>query len=670
MLTRSMRQAMRHREGQALVVAALLMFVMSIAVLTTVNMGFAIKERVRLQNTADASAYSMAALEARAFNFYAFANRAQVSHYVSAMVWQSTLSFTYFMEAFLVDAYGVMKTLNQCDAWYLKPVCKAIPGLSHFMSLVDSVMKVFRTVVKTTVVTLETTDPDRFIGRKIIPAHRLMNQALAGASQTALAATLAEVGQQSQNVVRANDPDLAFDNVQMFGGKLSQCILSRAHVKEALGNGVTWANISQPLDPMQDDDASRLARAKRSMGNVTNGSRFSCDNGDTDEPSWCSGSFVTDRREFPLPKAFGQLTGFFDNKQVFRKHAGQTKFLSFKRARGFEAAHTNRDLGAGGNWIRDWSDPPHNPIAMLAQGDNMGSDDLYEFLHFPGIGCSSPNDDPKKCWGDNRYGKGNSGSADLPFRHMLKTSIWAFNDHEPDAEARGGLHYRVVHQGGHGAFPDGPGAVAPSGADADIGLLETPVKLAGITLPLKRYVANIRPVWDGNHRWEGVVPFPHFEPGQYDGRCQPGVQGVSEPSNMAAAPRTHEFNQPSTWAMFHKAPAQLRNPKGAAWAGTAPPGVISKTGTVSMGLGKQTKLMMDNARKTFMGSDGMNVVARGQSYYHRPGNWAEHPNFFNPYWRPRLASVLQGRYSNDLVDTWAQALPAPLKKTPQKVMTH
>ena len=26
-------------------------------------------------------------------------------------------------------------------------------------------------------------------------------------------------------------------------------------------------------------------------------------------------------------------------------------------------------------------------------------------------------------------------------------------------------------------------------------------------------------------------------------------------------------------------------------------------------------------------------------YYHRPGVWDEHPNFFNPFWRARLAPV-------------------------------
>ena len=37
-----------------------------------------------------------------------------------------------------------------------------------------------------------------------------------------------------------------------------------------------------------------------------------------------------------------------------------------------------------------------------------------------------------------------------------------------------------------------------------------------------------------------------------------------------------------------------------------------------------------------------NAVARAMTYYHRPGNWKEHPNFFNPFWRAKLAPVMVG----------------------------
>ncbi len=66
----------------------------------------------------------------------------------------------------------------------------------------------------------------------------------------------------------------------------------------------------------------------------------------------------------------------------------------------------------------------------------------------------------------------------------------------------------------------------------------------------------------------------------------------------------------------------------------------------------------------------MNVISRGQTYYHRPGNWAEHPNFFNPYWRPRLASVYQGRHTLPFVGQMVDALPGVMKDIPPKIITH
>src|SRR4051812_48423102 len=111
MLTRTIRNATKRSEGQALVLACLMMLVVAIAVITTVNLGHTVAERVRIQNTADAAAYSTAAMESRAFNFYAFANRTQVSHYVAAMTWQTFDSFIYFVEAFMTDVFGFIATI-------------------------------------------------------------------------------------------------------------------------------------------------------------------------------------------------------------------------------------------------------------------------------------------------------------------------------------------------------------------------------------------------------------------------------------------------------------------------------------------------------------------------------------------------------------------------------
>ena len=89
--------------------------------------------------------------------------------------------------------------------------------------------------------------------------------------------------------------------------------------------------------------------------------------------------------------------------------------------------------------------------------------------------------------------------------------------------------------------------------------------------------------------------------------------------------------------------------------------------------GRPATLDLVDRRKVFDAhgfGPGLNALARGQVYYHRPGNWAEQPNFFNPYWRPRLAPVLQGRRESPLVEALVRWLPGDLGRMPQKALTH
>src|SRR5690242_13415221 len=181
MVTRALRRGMKRQEGQALVLACLLMLILSIALITTVNIGHGVHERIRLQNTADAAAYSTAAMEARAFNFYAFTNRTQVSHYVSAMMWQSLDSFLFSIQAFLTDIFGFMRTVGPCfpsdsrsSYWIIVcAVLDRIPYVNIVMKALDIVYKAVRLILDV----MKKVFPaiDRAIGRLVVPGHRMLN---------------------------------------------------------------------------------------------------------------------------------------------------------------------------------------------------------------------------------------------------------------------------------------------------------------------------------------------------------------------------------------------------------------------------------------------------------------------------------------------------------------
>jgi hypothetical protein len=69
--------------GQALVFALFASIVVILALFTMFSMGMQSIEKIRLQNTADAAAYSAAVAEARDYNFAAYTNRAMIANQVA-----------------------------------------------------------------------------------------------------------------------------------------------------------------------------------------------------------------------------------------------------------------------------------------------------------------------------------------------------------------------------------------------------------------------------------------------------------------------------------------------------------------------------------------------------------------------------------------------------------
>ncbi|PTL76135.1 pilus assembly protein TadG-related protein [Vitiosangium sp. GDMCC 1.1324] len=664
MLTRALRQGFERQEGQALVLACVLMLILSIALITTVNIGYGVHERIRLQNTADAAAYSTAAMEARAFNFYAFTNRTQVSHYVSAMMWQSLDSFLFSVQAFLTDLYGFMRTIGPCfprdsrDGVFWTAVCTlldhipAINGVMQALELVFTVLKGMLLIMKPVMEPI-----DRAIGRVVVPGHRALNSVMAGAATAVMLSTSSYVMGTSNAIIAANDPDVDSLVPQTLAGTINQCLYNRAHFKEANGTPSSPVDPFAPLDPTKHGESDKVARAKRVMAGITNATRFPCDA----KGGACPETMVTNRQLgslMPIPRWLEPLKTVLDD---FPKW-GQTRFLSYRLGHGGMEA-TRGKASRSRNSIRESRDLPHLPMGMLAQGDVIGADDPYS-IQFPGpasvdmggVQLLNPFRCPRQpgakdprtwrdCWGDPRGNKNDT----------LKTSIWAMS--RTDLR-EGGIHWRVVFPG-----------EASKQEDRNVGLYESKsclARLAGTCLfEMSVYVANVRiDPKDRNHPWQGLAPFPHFEPGDYAKDC---TQGMNEtPSIAAMAERRDDFNQPSTWVILNKRPEAFRNT----------PGQLNARGRLTFAFDKSPETLdLKNDRKTLelggLGlASGMTVISRGQTYYHRPGNWTEQPNFFNPYWRPRLAAVWQGKDSLPLIGTMTDALPDELRETPTKLITH
>jgi hypothetical protein len=106
-----LRRLQRDEEGQALVLGAIFALVLMLCVLSTVNLGRAVYDKVQLQTAADAAAYSQAAVEARVLNFTAYTNRAMVVHYAALMAAAAYLTWVHFLWAAIDPLLTILRNV-------------------------------------------------------------------------------------------------------------------------------------------------------------------------------------------------------------------------------------------------------------------------------------------------------------------------------------------------------------------------------------------------------------------------------------------------------------------------------------------------------------------------------------------------------------------------------
>ena len=84
--------------GQALVLGLFFVFAVAAVLLLMYNTGRTVDEKLRITNAADAAAWSVATLEARALNYDAYANRAIVANQVAIAQAVSLISWMHYFE--------------------------------------------------------------------------------------------------------------------------------------------------------------------------------------------------------------------------------------------------------------------------------------------------------------------------------------------------------------------------------------------------------------------------------------------------------------------------------------------------------------------------------------------------------------------------------------------
>jgi hypothetical protein len=127
----------RRQQGQSLVLASLLLMVAAVVLLLMFNTAQLTRSKMELQNTADATAYSVATIAARDYNFTAYMNRAMVANQVAVAQMVGLSSWFRFTG----------QTLDNITA-----ICEPIPGLDAICTTLDTTYNEFNAVFQETVI--------------------------------------------------------------------------------------------------------------------------------------------------------------------------------------------------------------------------------------------------------------------------------------------------------------------------------------------------------------------------------------------------------------------------------------------------------------------------------------------------------------------------------------
>lgn len=199
----------KQAEGQTSVFVLVTALIMLMSVLMVYNAGRLSIQRVHLQTTADAAAYSGAVLLARSYNFAAYANRGMVANHVAVAQAVGLASWSkYYCLVFTAATCGEFPTLGTGPGLdlALQQVPGGLPGVIP--------LQAYRVASFVLYQSLDALLPP------LVSSLDTVITLLSGASSAFHAATLAELGSGALNqgllaaVVQANDPEAS---ISVFG---------------------------------------------------------------------------------------------------------------------------------------------------------------------------------------------------------------------------------------------------------------------------------------------------------------------------------------------------------------------------------------------------------------------------------------------------------------------
>ena len=567
------RPSLRRQRGQALPLGALGLLIMALAIIATMNLGQAVHEKIKLQNSADAAAYSLAAMEARAFNFIALTNRVQVVHYNSAMSIQSYLSYA----GYCLGMFGTVKDLlvdlsmaldTGCNFPYPAniPYCLVLPffkaaaeAAKGIFSVLKEVYKVLHTWAVPAVEALASFNKASIWQMQFIRALQINTHLVTG----------------MQDFVLANDKTMSYTAKNQVYNIILNGVLNSLEFRSAFdrGAGLNPFVMDSVLFGVKDLNAyaeqknDEAKNALSVMTEIANASR--------------SHKNIYDRTMGGFT-----ITTWGVSNVGGAKH-GQTKIIEKGDPKpGIEEMHEGKS-----NYLL---------------GDTLASDDYLS----SGVGVAT---------------------AAVAWVFLFPQGVAKIGD-GIITDKNDGKHYMYDTKG------SSSGGGAPGGFSSVL-----------ILPPAKGSISNtFKEDGKNEHDWAGLSPYFKFSP---------------------SSERNADFNQPSTWIFLNKHHSTFQSGSGSGgrpwhykftWNNQGSFNDGKDKDGAGVGGGKYDGAVsldttIGGKRNSFL-MEGLNAISRGMVYYHRPGVWDEPPNFFNPFWRARLAPV-----GAKLMNVWERFLGSKIK---------
>lgn len=257
----------RSEDGQALALGAVFLLVLAIALLGTMRLSDRIHERVALQDGADAAALSLAVEEARAFNFYAYTNRAQIAQYVTILQLLSIDAILLGLLASMGTFAAIGRTIGEICSGERRPACLALPVIGELLALFSTAMQVAERIVVSAGRAIEAFDA--FVGEVAIPMLVASNVALFAQQLAAHARVVALLaGDEAIRIARRAAPRA---RMAVPFQPLNVTRFEATHLAAAMN---LWGQRDRPGATLRDGAPGRRNWARRGMAELIHASRW------------------------------------------------------------------------------------------------------------------------------------------------------------------------------------------------------------------------------------------------------------------------------------------------------------------------------------------------------------------------------------------------------------